>query len=196
MQLMAKRFSCTISCRLFNAMHFPLAEVLPRDVKEHLQLAAKWVERPFAETSGGMARRREDLFGFDSCASRPQAAEHWNAIWTWVEEVLIPELQGADAVDASPPWKRQRTTEPLPEWATFERSVEHWYGFLVNQGCDEHSIMDVFCLAQHSERGHELANACVGKMLKKAQDKIQVTNPSAFLHSCVKHARTSQLYGT
>ena len=60
--------------RLFNAQHFPLAGIHPRDVRLHLDLALQWVRDPFGITRGGLAIQRQNLYGYDAAVSRPAAA--------------------------------------------------------------------------------------------------------------------------
>ena len=75
----------------------------------------------------------------------------------------------------------------VPEWATFNMDATQWYTVLTAEfGCDEASVMDLFCLAQHSSRGYEEANSIIAKLIKK-RDYIRV--PSAFVQTSVKNAR-------
>ena len=74
--------------RLYNAQHFPLCEVAPRDVEQHLDLAVRWASEPWGLTRGGMNRAREELFGMDAARTRPEASRNLDAVYEWLENVF------------------------------------------------------------------------------------------------------------
>ena len=74
--------------RTYNAQHFPLCDVWAKDVDAHLKLAFDWADRPFTMTKGGMAAARQTLYAFEACSTRRQAAENFDAIYTWIEDSL------------------------------------------------------------------------------------------------------------
>ena len=85
---------------------------------------------------------------------------------------------------------RKPTQPDHPPWATADGGIEKWTDNLRDDfGCDEDSIKDLYLLAQHSEDGRRHANNIVAKMYKKRSDNSELSNPSGFLHSCVKTAR-------
>ena len=98
--------------RVFNAQHFPLCNVQPRDVNQHMKLAQQWIEAPFAVTRGGKNAPRENLYGYDACATRPDAARNFQDIYNIVDEKLIPRLQAHfDKVLGTAEAKRQKLAE-------------------------------------------------------------------------------------
>jgi hypothetical protein len=85
--------------RLFNALHFPLCAVLPRDVQRHIELAFDWVLEPHTVVKGGFTPYRCELYAFDAAQSRRQAMESFEQIYTWTDG-FVPLVENDAIADA------------------------------------------------------------------------------------------------
>ena len=83
--------------------------------------------------------------------------------------------------------------EPTPPtggpWGTLEFGVEGWGAVLGSFGVDKDSYMELWALAHFGPEGPMAANNVLAKLLKKRADKVELSNPSAFVHTCVVKAR-------
>ena len=69
-------------------------------------------------------------------------------------------------------------------------TLDDWHDELrFEYGCDRSSVAGLFALAQAGPRGYMEANSIIGKLFKKADDDIELRNPSAFLANNIKNAR-------
>ena len=93
--------------------------------------------------------------------------------------------------EPEPSAKRQKHDEPwmvLPApGCTIDLTV--WKDVLSTYGVDTQAQQEMYLLAQHSDEGLQMANAVIGKLLKKASEYQTVDNPSAFVHACVQNGR-------
>ena len=112
--------------RLFNAMHFPLCNVKPRDVREHLQLAARWSQSPWSTARGKQHLERENLYAYDGCAQRPNASDNFHKIWDWVDNRLIPRLNAAAAKHLEPAHEEQEEKEEENQSEEDEKKDKHY----------------------------------------------------------------------
>jgi hypothetical protein len=78
---------------------------------------------------------------------------------------------------------------PTPKWKSLEFDIEAWDATLTELKVDDTAQQELYLLAQYSNRGAQMANHVLSKVLKKIADGDQVRNWSAFVHSCVKSAR-------
>ena len=91
-------------------------------------------------------------------------------------------------------------TYRLPDWATFEFSVEAWMSLLDAWQMDITAKQDLFNLAQINK---SLANEVVFKLIKKGADvkggwgkgSKGLDNPSGWLHIACKNAREGKPFG-
>lgn len=80
----------------------------------------------------------------------------------------------------------------MPPYATLAPDAEVWWEVLDELDVDDEATRQLFALAQYNEDGRLSANSIIGKLLKRASDRIHYhTTISAFVASSVTKARES-----
>jgi len=87
---------------------------------------------------------------------------------------------------------RTSTRSRMPPYATLAPDAEVWWEVLDELDVDDEATRQLFALAQYNEDGRLSANSIIGKLLKRASDRIHYhTTISAFVASSVTKARLS-----
>jgi len=81
--------------------------------------------------------------------------------------------------------------ESTPAWASFAFTPKAWMQILKNNGVDDTAAQELFLLSQIDKAA---AIKVIGKFLKKVADGESMRNPSAVVHTNVKHENESRGY--
>lgn len=204
--------------RLFNAQHFRMSTAVGSGMKTLADDIFEWVERPYY-VNEGIECRMENMFGFSTAKCNRQSLEAYKIIFKDVlERYQLAQWRVAakrpKPPDTPPPQRKMprtaerqqgeepreqmadaaTSTEPLPQWASFDATAEDWKEVLDEVGVDQWAQMELFLLSQHSRSGWEAANKVLGKLLKKMTDDELPDNVSAWTHACVLNARHRDLW--